>query len=150
MKKEKWVRPQTIVEGFVASEYIAKCTNKITKDTLAGANCVNPNHYSGSVPSITEQVKAEHISGPGRIKTGRAENVFTEISVNCHTIIPTQGIQANNRYFPIKGDVVYELTDSDTNKTPNIFVYDPDNLPDICFGSFQKKTGSVTTVVPFS
>lgn len=148
MKKEKWVRPHTVVEGFVASEYIAKCNLIIRRDQELPASCVNPNHYQkwrdarhDGIPTSNEDVLKYHSGGT---TGGRVNNVFTELSVNCGTIIPSTGIKCNKQHKPSNGDQVYILNANE------IITYKSNTTEDRCFGAFQNNGGSSVTKVPLS
>lgn len=148
--KKTYERPIMIVEPFTANNFVAKCNTIITKDTLAPANCVNPAHYDGPVPNQKEEVFKNHHGSPitggfPEGSNGRVNNVFTEKSTNCVTIIPTTGITANPRYYPEEGDMVYLF-----NTNQLIKYRTGENISQYCFGSFQHTTGSSTTVIPLS
>lgn len=139
MEKQKWVCPHALVEQFVANEYIAKCTLTITKSTTAGANCVNPKHYNnGNVNSDGSGHKRKYGSY-------RVTNVFTEVSYNCGTKLPSTGYQTGDYYGMTSGQTLFAFN------TYNIHVSDGSAWDtDSCYGALQNPGSSTTTVVPWS
>lgn len=136
--KKVYNTPWMHCESFVANQYIAACTLTITKDKLDGMNCVNPRHKKSSYHTVA----------------ARVENVFTDKSTNCVTLIKSGSpyTASKNGYTPSNGATVYGFTlngNTPQEKKYTYYTNASDNTND-CFGSFINSTSSETTVVPFS
>ena len=152
--KKTYFKPKVYLETFMVNQFAAlNCNLSITVDKLDAMNCVNPNHRTHTHTTAS-----------------RVNNVFTDKSTNCVTLINTGSpfTSSKDGYHPIDGATVYGFTLNGNarekkytfhkkttgyllNQKTTYWITDEDGeTVDDCFGSFINKTSSDTTITPLS